>query len=189
MQVTKSKSGNWLAKLINEGSTLRYDDIEEEPLLEEIVGKLLQARGATVGTVESCTGGFIAHLISSIAGCSAYYQGSIVSYANEIKQSLLDISPATIEANGTVSQAVVEAMAINGRTRLGVDYAIAASGVAGPGGGTEEKPVGTVWLALASSKGVVAKLCHFAGSREQNIRQTAETGLNMLRKALEEGHS
>ena len=162
---------------------------KQEPLLEEIVGKLLQARGATVGTVESCTGGFIAHLISSIAGCSAYYQGSIVSYANEIKQSLLDISPATIEANGTVSQAVVEAMAINGRTRLGVDYAIAASGVAGPGGGTEEKPVGTVWLALASSKGVVAKLCHFAGSREQNIRQTAETGLNMLRKALEEGHS
>ena len=155
-----------------------------EPSLEEIVGKLLREKGKTVGTVESCTGGFIAHLLTRVPGCSAYYQGSIVSYANEIKQALLGIEESTIQQYGTVSQQVVEEMAISGRKRLGVDFAIAASGVAGPDGGTDEKPVGTVWLALDSADGVISKLCRFAGSREQNIRQTAETGLNLLRKAL-----
>lgn len=152
--------------------------------LEEIVGNLLKETGKTVSTAESCTGGYISHLITSIAGSSAYFTGGIVSYANEVKTDQLGVLPETLENYGAVSQEVVEQMATGVRERLQTDYALAVSGIAGPDGGTEEKPVGTTWIAVAYEGGVKAKKFHFGPQRDRNIRRAALAALNMLRLEL-----
>lgn len=158
-----------------------YDDVS----LEEVVGQLLLKNNKTVSTAESCTGGYIAHLITSIPGSSGYFEGAIVSYSNRIKIDLLAVSPEVLEKHGAVSREVVTAMAEGTRKKLRTDYCLAVSGIAGPDGGTEEKPVGTVWLALAGAEGTEARLFHFGEHRGRNISRSALAALNMLRLALE----
>ncbi|MCF6342295.1 MAG: competence/damage-inducible protein A [Bacteroidales bacterium] len=157
-----------------------FDDIT----LEEAVGRLLRENNSTLSTAESCTGGYIAHLITGIAGSSDYFKGSIVAYANSIKNNLLGVSEKLLESHGAVSREVVEAMALGARQKLESDFALATSGIAGPTGGTAEKPVGTVWIALAGPGGVKSKLFLFGDHRGRNIRRSALAALNMLRLEL-----
>ena len=159
-----------------------FDDIT----LEEVIGKLLTKGKLTVSTAESCTGGYLAHLITSISGSSSYFKGSIISYSNEIKINELEVSSNDLEKYGAVSQQVVEQMAEDARKKLGTDYSLATTGIAGPDGGTDEKPVGTIWIALAGPKGTKAKLFHFGEHRQRNIRRSALAALNMLRLELSE---
>lgn len=156
----------------------------DEDRLEEIVGKLLKAKNATVGTAESCTGGYISHLLTSIPGSSAYFKGSIIAYHNDVKEQMLGILPETLEEFGAVSSEVVTEMAIGAQSHLDVDYVIAVSGIAGPDGGTTEKPVGTVWIAIATPEEVFSKKFLYGGNRERNIRLAALQALNLLRKNL-----
>jgi nicotinamide-nucleotide amidase len=157
-----------------------YDDDS----LETVVGKLLTERQMTIATAESCTGGYIAHLITSVPGSSAYFKGSLVPYSNEIKTGVAGILNETIRTFGAVSQPVVEEMAISVQTMFGVDYSIAISGIAGPQGGTPEKPVGTTWIAVASPGSVTSQKFLFGDSRERNIRRAALQALNILRKTI-----
>lgn len=152
--------------------------------LEQVVGQLLAKNGKTLSTAESCTGGYIAHLITSISGSSAYFMGSVVAYDNRIKEEILNVSHQNLIDFGAVSQQVVEEMALGVQAKFKTDYAIATSGIAGPTGGTAEKPVGTVWVAIASPLGVKSKLLRFGNSRERNIRQAAIFALNLLRKEI-----
>ncbi|KAB1065702.1 competence/damage-inducible protein A [Salibacter halophilus] len=155
-----------------------------EDTLEGVVGKLLREKGKTLSTAESCTGGYIAHLITSISGSSDYFQGSIVSYSNEVKQNTLGVSSSDIETHGAVSEEVVRQMAEGARKTMRTDFAVATSGVAGPNGGSDQKPVGTVWIAVSSKSGTIAKKYTFGNNRERNIRQSALAALNMLRKEI-----
>lgn len=156
---------------------------KDEPM-ELVVGRLLKARGKTVSTAESCTGGYIAHLITSHEGSSAYYMGSVVSYDNRVKEGLLGVTHDTLEAHGAVSEAVVRQMVAGVLAQVGTDYAIAVSGIMGPDGGTEAKPVGTVWMAAGSSQQIVAQQMHFRFDRRRNIELTATNALNLLRKLI-----
>jgi nicotinamide-nucleotide amidase len=151
----------------------------------DLVGKLLREKGGTLCTAESCTGGYIAHLITQVPGSSAYFKGSVVAYANEIKTMELDVPADLIEKHGAVSKEVAERMALHIRKKFGTHYSVAVTGIAGPGGGSDEKPVGTVWIAVASEKGMVSEKFRFGNSRERNIRKAADTALNMLRKVIE----
>jgi nicotinamide-nucleotide amidase len=148
--------------------------------IEELVGELLRSKGLTVGTAESCTGGAIAALLTSVAGSSDYFKGSVVAYSNEVKRNVLCVPSEDIERHGAVSRTVVEQMALGALKVLGCDYAIATSGIAGPGGGTPEKPVGTIWIALAKKGKVISKEYHFTTIREQNITRAAHVALTML---------
>ena len=152
--------------------------------LEAIIGQLLKKRNATLATAESCTGGYIAHLITSVPGSSCYFKGSVVAYSNEIKQNILGVVSESLQKYGAVSMEVVSEMAIALQTMFDVDYAIATSGIAGPDGGTADKPVGTTWIAIATPEEVFAKQFTFGDSRDRNIRRTALQALNMLRKNL-----
>ncbi len=152
--------------------------------LEKVVGGMLKERGQTLALAESCTGGYLSHLITRIPGSSAYYIGGVVSYANAVKMEELGIPSDMLELNGAVSQPVAERMAQGVRAALRSDWAIATTGIAGPDGGTPEKPVGTVWLAVAGPHGVVSKLGNFPGMRELVIERAAMSGLNLLRKQL-----
>lgn len=158
---------------------------EYQPGIEEIVGEMLRKKKATLATAESCTGGYISHLITNVPGSSDYYVGSVISYSNDVKVQELNVDPAVIEQNGVVSREVVEQMAVGARKKLKVDYAIAASGIAGPTGGTNEKPVGTVWIAVATPQLVTAQKFLFGNNRKRNIQKTADAALNMLRKLME----
>lgn len=158
---------------------------EEKESLEEMVGKLLLAKNKTLSTAESCTGGYIAHLITKVAGSSAYYKGSVISYAYEIKESELGVPHDVIMKYGAVSQPVVEQMAKAIRERYKTDYSISASGIAGPSGGTDEKPVGTVWIAISTPEKTRSEKFLFGNNRERNIQKTAQAALNMLKKELE----
>ncbi len=157
---------------------------EGEINLSQVVGEILKNQNATVGTVESCTGGEISKEFVNISGSSNYYNGSLISYSNELKINLVGVDTTLIEKHGAVSEQVVTQMAQNGRKLLNVDYCISTSGVAGPTGGTEEKPVGTVWICVASSDGISVKKFNFGDDRARNIKITALTGLNMLRCML-----
>ncbi len=168
-----------LAQLIPE-LIFGYDDI----LMEEVVGNYLKANGKTLSAAESCTGGYLSHLVTAIPGSSAYFNGSVVSYSNAAKHQLLGVPEEVIEQFGAVSQQVVELMATGARQRFSTDYAMAVSGIAGPDGGTPEKPVGTVWIALATPEGVQSQLFHFGEHRGRNIRRSALAALNMLRVEL-----
>jgi len=157
-----------------------YDD---EPL-EAAIGRLLLENQASLSTAESCTGGYIAHLLTSIPGSSAYFTGSIVAYDNLVKTKQLDVSPSDLEQYGAVSQQVVEQMARGAREKLQTTYSLATSGIAGPDGGTEEKPVGSVWIAIAGPDFVKSELFHFGEHRGRTIRRSALTVLEILRKEL-----
>jgi len=157
-----------------------YDDIS----LEEVISNKLMNTGCTLSTAESCTGGYIAHLITSIAGSSNYFKGAIVSYSNQVKESQLGVNSNILEKHGAVSREVIEQMAIGGKKQLKTDYCLATSGIAGPEGGTKEKPVGTIWIALATPTGVQSKLFHFGEHRGRNIRRSSLAALNMLRMEL-----
>ena len=157
---------------------------EGEEKLEQVVGRWLKERAQTLSTAESCTGGYVSHLITGIPGSSAYFIGGVVSYANAVKMEELGIPAGMLELNGAVSQPVVEKMALGVREALKTDWSIALSGVAGPEGGTPEKPVGTVWLAVAGPGGVRSALGHFPGSRDLVIKRSAIAALNLLRQGL-----
>jgi nicotinamide-nucleotide amidase len=157
-----------------------YDD---EPL-EAAIGRLLLENQASLSTAESCTGGYIAHLLTSIPGSSAYFKGSIVAYDNQVKTKQLDVSLSDLEQYGAVSQQVVEQMARGAREKLQTTYSLATSGIAGPDGGAEEKPVGTVWIAIAGPDFVKSELFHFGEHRGRTIRRSALTALEILRKEL-----
>lgn len=157
---------------------------EENDTLEKNVGLLLKSQGFTMATAESCTGGYIAHLITSVPGSSGYYKGSVVSYANEIKINELGVLPETLKTDGAVSEACVKQMAVGVRTKFDVDFAIATSGIAGPDGGSTEKPVGTVWIAIATPSQTIAKQFNMGDNRERTIQRTAIQALDMLRKQI-----
>ena len=157
---------------------------DEDLPLEAVVGKLLKESNETVATAESCTGGLIAHLISSIPGASVYFKGAVVSYSNEVKTNLLGVSSETLETFGAVSEQTVIKMATEVRKKLNTDYGVAVSGIMGPDGGTVDKPVGTVWIAVATSKDVQANLFHLPFDRQRNVQQTAVNALNFLRKKI-----
>ncbi len=158
---------------------------EERESLEMMVGKLLREKKKTISTAESCTGGYISHLLTKVAGSSDYYIGSVISYAYEIKETELGVPHDIILKHGAVSQPVVEQMAKAIREKYKTDYSISASGIAGPGGGTEEKPVGTVWVAIATPTKIISEKFLFGNNRERNIQKTANVALNMLKKELE----
>lgn len=158
---------------------------EEKETLEQIVGKLLRDNKKTISTAESCTGGYISHLITKVPGSSEYYMGSVISYSYDIKEKELGVSKSVLESQGAVSQPVVEQMAKAIREKYKTDYSISASGIAGPSGGTDEKPVGTVWIAVATPDKVISEKFLFGNNRERNIQKTAQAALNMLRKQLE----
>jgi|LakMenE01Jun11ns_1017448.scaffolds.fasta_scaffold9949147_3 nicotinamide-nucleotide amidase len=157
---------------------------EGDDNLAEVLGKLLLQSKKSLATAESCSGGYIAHQITSIPGSSAYFKGAIISYDNAVKIEQLNVPENIIESFGAVSEACVSTMANNVRKLLKTDYAIATSGVAGPGGGTPEKPVGTVWIAVSSEKETKATVFNFGDNRERTIQRTAIQGLDMLRKLL-----
>ncbi|MEN9570956.1 MAG: hypothetical protein RL172_2187 [Bacteroidota bacterium] len=152
--------------------------------MENVVAKLLLARGQTLSTAESCTGGYIASLITARPGASAYYNGSVVSYSYQAKQDMLDVSNQTLQTEGAVSEAVVLQMAKGALHHLKTDYTIAVSGIMGPDGGIADKPVGTVWVAVGNSQQLVTKKFHFRFDRERNITLTAMNALNMLRQFM-----
>lgn len=158
-----------------------YDD---QPM-EQVVAKLLSDKGETLGIAESCTGGHIAHLITSHAGSSDYFKGAVVAYSNEVKENVLQVNGADLEKYGAVSCEVVEQMALGAKKILNTDYAIATSGIAGPDGGTEEKPVGTVWIAVAGPEKVISHKFELYKNRERNIHVASLNALNMLRKLIE----
>ncbi len=156
----------------------------EDEGLETVIGKILKAKGKTMATAESCTGGYIAHLITSIPGSSAYYKGTVVAYAYEVKESILGVRHETLETFGAVSEQTVKEM-LNGVINImDVDYALAVSGIMGPDGGTEEKPVGTVWIAVGNKEKVETLQLNLRFDRQRNIGMTAANALNFLRKFI-----
>ena len=149
--------------------------------LSEKIGRALKAQGATVTTAESCTGGWIAKAITDIAGSSAWFERGFVTYSNEAKSQMIGVSEATLRENGAVSEPVVVEMAIGALKAARAHYAVSISGIAGPDGGSVEKPVGTVWFGVASvsGQGVTRREC-FAGDREAVRRQATAYALNLL---------
>lgn len=163
------------------GSFPLQDDIQHSA--QALAQQLLQ-RGETVATAESCTGGLIAATLTEIAGSSAWFGWGVVSYANEAKQQLLQVNAHTLATDGAVSQAVVEQMAIGVRQLSGANWAIAVSGIAGPSGGSVDKPVGTVWIAVAGAQGCTSR-CHlFTGDRQHIRAHTVLMALQQLQLAL-----
>ena len=152
--------------------------------LETVVGRLLKERNETLTTAESCTGGYVSHLITKIPGSSAYFLGGMVAYSYEMKTAELGVLQQTLDDFGAVSEETIRQMAEGARARLGSTYSIATSGIAGPDGGTTDKPVGTVWIACAGPNGTVAKKLILTNLREQNIQLSATFVLNMLRKVI-----
>lgn len=156
----------------------------EDEGLEIVIGKLLKARGKTMGTAESCTGGYIAHLITSIPGSSAYFLGAVVSYANAVKENVLHVKKETLQTAGAVSEETVREMVQGTLDVLQTDYALAVSGIMGPDGGTEAKPVGTVWVAAGSREKTVTVQLHLRFDRQRNISMTASRALDFLRRFI-----
>lgn len=182
MQTTLDQQFDLLKQQVAE-----YAFTDEDIELEEVVGRLLVKTGKTMATAESCTGGYIAHLITSVPGSSRYFQGSLVSYSNDIKRDLLNVREDNLKRRGAVSEPVVSDMALNAMGLFDVDYTIATSGIAGPDGGTPEKPVGTVWIAVATPVRLATKEFRFGSrmGRKQIIERAARAALNMLRIEIE----
>ncbi len=182
----EEKLNQELDSMINDLHNLIPDLVfgREEETLQEVVGKLLLEKGLQFGTAESCTGGYVAHLITTVPGSSAYFPGSIVAYSYGMKQDLLNVSPDTLQKYGAVSEQAVREMATGARTTLGVDVSLAISGIAGPAGGTPDKPVGTVWMAVSSAAKTNVVKYVFGRDRAKNIQMSGIYALNMLRKFL-----
>lgn len=153
--------------------------------LSEQLGGLLCSKGLLMGTAESCTGGRIANMVTLVAGSSDYFVGGVISYSNEVKHNVLGVSEDSLRLHGAVSREVVEQMAQGAIRTLGCDCSVATSGVAGPGGGSPEKPVGTVWIAAALKEQVVSHCYHFGTVRAENIQSAADTALTMLLELLQ----
>jgi nicotinamide-nucleotide amidase len=154
------------------------------PTFQSIIGKTLTEKHKTISIAESCTGGYISHLITSVAGSSVYYKGSIIAYENEIKIAELYVNPDTLKNYGAVSIECAKEMASGILKKFNTDYAIATTGIAGPTGETPDKPIGTVCIAIASKKEVNAQKFIFGNNRERNIRMAADMALSMLNKTI-----
>lgn len=159
---------------------------DEDIPLEHALGKILLSKNKTIATAESCTGGYIASLITSIAGASNYFKGSVVSYDNEIKKNVLHVAGETLQTVGAVSEETVIQMAEHVAGIMQTDYAIAVSGIMGPSGGTNEKPVGTVWVAVTNTKNTITQKFNFRFDRERNIKLTATNTLLMALKFIKQ---
>ena len=157
---------------------------EDCETLDELVHKTLIERGKTLATAESCTGGNIARLLTAQAGASSYFRGGVIAYSNEVKECAIGVKHSTLEAHGAVSEETVRERVEGVRKRLGADYAIATTGIAGPTGGTAEKPVGTVWIAVADATHTVTQLMHYGDRRQQTIDRTTNQAYSMLIKLL-----
>lgn len=152
--------------------------------LAGVIGEFLKENGKTLAVAESCTGGYISHLITSVAGSSAFLKGAVTAYSNEIKEEILGVKSKTLLENGAVSEQVAREMVLGVKGKMNADYAISTTGIAGPEGGTVEKPVGTVWIAVAGQNEVVAKRYIFGDNRERNIIRSSQTALQMLRRLI-----
>ena len=157
----------------------------ENDSLPKVIGRLLLEKKLSIGTVESCSSGLLASQICSVSGASDYYMGSLLTYSNELKNKLADVSQETLQKYGAVSEEVVKEMAIGGRKKLGVDCCISTSGIAGPTGGTAEKPIGLVWIAIALPTKTLVRKFQFGDNRERTIQMTVSSALNYLRYELE----
>ena len=158
---------------------------EHDDTLQECIGRVLKKHGKTVSAAESCTGGTISALFTGMPGSSEFYLGSVTSYANSVKTEVLGVPAEIIASHGAVSSECVAAMAEGVRKLTGSDYSVATSGIAGPGGGTEEKPVGLVWIGVSSQKGTETLKLTFRGDRKRNIERFASSALDTLRKKIE----
>jgi len=156
----------------------------DDETMEVAVGQVLLAAGATLAVAESCTGGLIASRITDVPGSSRYFQGSYVTYSNELKQQLLDVPVQIIQQHGAVSEECARAMAEGARTDSGADYALAVTGIAGPDGGTAQKPVGRVYIAVADEQGTICQQFDWPGTRNQFKQRASQMALNMLRKRV-----
>jgi nicotinamide-nucleotide amidase len=156
----------------------------DKDTLQEIVGKLLRERGASLAVAESCTGGTLSRLITSVPGSSDYFLGGVVSYSNAVKRSILAVDAADIEQYNVVSHEVARAMAQGVRARLGSDWAISTTGIAGPGGGTDTHPVGLIYVAVAGSTDCKSIELRLGKRRENNMDMASFAGLNLLRKEI-----
>lgn len=156
----------------------------DDQTMESVVGVLLRERGATLATAESCTGGLLAGRITAVPGSSSYFLGGIAAYANRVKQQLLGVPEALLQQHGAVSEPVAKAMAEGARERFGADYALATTGISGPGGGSEEKPVGTVCIGFASPAGTDVRRFLFPFDRERHRQITVQAALDRLRREL-----
>ncbi|KPK80580.1 MAG: damage-inducible protein CinA [Bacteroides sp. SM23_62_1] len=181
------KTEQMIQKALYELMTLIPEYISglEDESIEKVIAALLVEKGTTLATAESCTGGNIAHLITSVPGSSRYFVGAVVAYSNDIKERILGVKKETIEKHGAVSEPVVKEMASGIRNLYQSDYAIATSGIAGPDGGSVEKPVGTTWIAVASACQIKAEKYLFGDLRATNIQKASVTALNMLRKLIQ----
>jgi nicotinamide-nucleotide amidase len=158
--------------------------IDDDMTIQQVVAKLLKERKQTVGTAESCTGGYIAHLLTIDPGASSNFKGTVVAYDNRVKEDMLGVSQRTIESVGAVSEETVKQMVEGALKQLKADYALATSGIMGPDGGSEQKPVGTVWIGVGNNKKIETQLFNFRFDRLRNIEQTSHTALNILRKFI-----
>lgn len=158
----------------------------ETQTLQRVVGEKLRTLKRTLATAESCTGGYISHLITSEAGASDFFVGSAITYSNDMKIQLLGVEPATIASFGAVSEETVREMAEGAVKKLGSDLAIAVSGIAGPDGGTAEKPVGTVWISVSNGNQTLASKFVFGRDRGKNIQMAGVYALNMLNKFIDQ---
>lgn len=159
---------------------------EEDVPLPVLIGNKLKAKRLTMATAESCTGGTIAQMITSIPGCSAYFKGGVVSYANNVKNGVLGVDQQILDTVGAVSEPVVRQMAEGAARICQADCSVATSGIAGPDGGTPEKPVGTVWIAAHCCGKTISRLYHFGSLREYNIQKASNSALLMLLELIEE---
>ncbi len=175
-----NQQANQLSEILGD-AIVAYEDIP----LEVLVGKVLKNKKLTLATAESCTGGNIAHKITEIAGSSDYFKGSVVAYSNEIKQQVLHVSEDILAQHGAVSAQTVEAMAIGARQLMRSDVAIATSGIAGPSGGSAEKPVGTVWIAVSKDHETTSRMYQFSTNRIQNIERTTQSALLYLLEKIQ----
>ena len=160
----------------------------EDETLKQVVAKLLISKNKTVSTAESCTGGYIAHLLTEEAGASAYFSGSVVTYSYKAKEELLQVEKSLLETMGAVSEEVVIQMAKGALKNIGTDYNIAVSGIMGPDGGMPDKPVGTVWIAVGNTERISTQKFQFRFDRQRNIHLTATNALNLLRQFVLEDH-
>lgn len=179
---THDRVDHFASKIISRLGPLVYGTGDTN--LPKAIGDLLRERQETIGTGESCTGGYLSHLITSIPGSSDYYLGSVIPYAYELKTSLLGISADMLNTYGAVSEEVITAMAEGVKKRLGVTWALATSGIAGPGGATPQKPVGTIWIACSGPHGTKARLLKVNRERLPNIEAASVSALILLRKMM-----
>ncbi|WP_052598472.1 CinA family nicotinamide mononucleotide deamidase-related protein [Aureispira sp. CCB-QB1] len=182
VMVLETQLDHYIRKLPPVLGSLIYG--EHKDTLERVIGQMLLKRKYTLGTAESCTGGNIAHKITSVAGCSAYYESSVIAYSNAVKRDLLGVKQETLDEHGAVSEQTVIEMARGTQKLLNVNCAIAVSGVAGPTGGSPEKPVGTIWVAVTENERIYTQKLQLGKDRLQNIERTTTIALNLLRRFL-----